>query len=147
MPLVSQQPAASPAPLDLTLRCTGVQSVQQSRAVKSASYGFGNPTNPDEDEFTKHVDRLVLVELHGTIGRIRVPQSVLAVEPHPAPEGWFSLENVVATPDVITASVKLNAKAQTVRLDRRTGAAELIGYGPQVLRGVCRVERKPQPQF
>jgi hypothetical protein len=140
--LAAQQ--ATVPPLELTLRCTGVETGPQSRAVKSAAYGFGNPTHPDDDEFTKHQDRVVLIELHGESGRIYLPKAVLAVAAHAVAEGWFALEKIAPTPDVITAGVALDAPGKSLHIDRRTGAAELLGYGKQPLKGVCRVDRKPQ---
>ena len=142
-PLSAQQATAPPA-LELALRCTGVETGPQSRAVKSAAYGFGNPTHPDEDEFTKHVDRTVLIELHGNSGRIHLPQAVLAVISDPAPEGWYPLTGINAAPDAISAQLKLNATGQSLHIDRRSGAAELLGYGSQPLKGVCRLDNKPR---
>jgi hypothetical protein len=141
---MAQQPSSTSARLEVALRCTGVQTAPQSRAVKSNAYGFGNPTNPDLDQSTKHLDRVVLIELHGSSGRVYLPKAVLAEDSHPATGGWFSLTNVVATPDLITASLNLNPSGQSLRLDRRTGAGEILGYGRHPLRGVCRVDRKPQ---
>ena len=142
LPVASQQ--TSPAPLEVSLRCTGVETTPQSRAVKSAAYGFGNPTHPDDDEFTKHLGRIVLIELHGASGRIYLPKAVLSAIAHPAPEGWFALDKVTADPDSIRANLKLTEGVQSLQIDRRTGAAQLIGYGPQPLRGNCHVDRKPQ---
>ena len=143
-PVLAQQAKPAPAPLDISLRCSSVETTAQSRTVRSAAYGFGNPTHPDDDEFTKHVDRIVLIELHETSGRIHLPKSVLAAAAHPPIEGWFELGQITATPDGITASLKLNANSQSLHIDRRTGVAELVGYGSQPLRGVCRIDRKPQ---
>jgi len=144
LPMAAQQSSSTPATLELSLRCTGVETAPQSRVVKSAAYGFGNPTNPEDDEFTKHIDRIVLIEVHGTSGRIHLPKAVLAVTDTPVSEGWFPLDQIGASPDVITAKVKLTASGQSLRIDRRTGAAELSGYGSHPLRGVCRIDRKPQ---
>lgn len=136
-------PAPAPA-LELSLRCTGVETTPQSRAVKSAAYGFGNPTHPDDDEFTRHADLVVLIELHGANGSIYLPRAVLAAV-HPAvAEGTYPLTAIEATPDVITAKLKLNVAAQSLRIDRRSGAAELLGYGPQPLKGVCHLDSKPK---
>jgi len=141
-PIDSQQPSSSP--LEVSLRCAGVETVSQSRVVKSAAYGFGNPTHPEDDEFTKHIGRVVLIEFHDGSGRMFVPKAVLAVIPHPVAEGWFPLDKITADPDSIRAGVKLTDGGVTLRIDRRTGAAELLGYGPQPLKGNCRVDRKPQ---
>jgi hypothetical protein len=143
-PLAAQQSPAPAPQLELMLRCSEVQTAQQSRAVKSSAYGFGNPTNPEDVEFPKSIDRVVLVELHGATGRIHLPRAVLAATPHPASEGWYPLEKVVATSDLITANLRLTATGQSVRIDRRTGTAQLFGYGQQPLRGNCRIDRKPQ---
>jgi hypothetical protein len=142
LPMVSQQPSASS--LEVSLRCAGVETTPQSRAVKSAAYGFGNPTHPEDDEFTKHVGRVVLIEFHSGSGRIYLPKAVLAVIAHPVAEGWFPIEHITADPDSIRGSVKLTEGGQNLHIDRRTGAAELVGYGPQPLKGNCRVDRKPQ---
>ena len=66
-PVLAQQAKPAPAPLDISLRCSSVETTAQSRTVRSAAYGFGNPTHPDDDEFTKHVDRIVLIELHESV--------------------------------------------------------------------------------
>ena len=133
----AQQPPAPPTP-NVTLRCAGVETTPQSRTVKSAAYGFGNPTHPDEDEFTRHADRVVLIELHDGSGRIYLPRTVLASIPRPAAEGWYPLDHITSDPDSIRASLKLNAAGQSLHIDRRTGAAELAGYGSQLLKGSCR---------
>jgi len=142
LPMGSQQ--LSIPRLEVSLLCAGVETVSQSRVVKSAAYGFGNPTHPDDDEFTKHIGRVALIEFHDGTGRMFVPKAVLAVIPHPAAEGWFPLDKIMADPDSIRASVKLTEGGETLHIDRRTGAAELVGYGPQPLKGNCRVDRKPQ---
>jgi len=142
LPMAPQQPSTST--VQVSLRCTGVETTPQSRLVKSAAYGFGNPTHPDDDEFTKHTDRTVLIELHDGTGRIYLPKAVLAVTAHPVAEGWFPLAQITADPDSIRATLKLSAAGQSLHVDRRTGAAELVGYGPQPLKGSCHVDRKPQ---
>ncbi|MEG9433568.1 hypothetical protein [Terriglobus sp. ADX1] len=141
--LLAQQAQVAP-PLELSLRCTSVQTAEQSRVVKSAAYGFGNPTNPDSDQNSAHVDRTVLVELKGSSGRVYLPKAVLAEGTHATVADWFPLENIVATPDFITGTLRLTAAGQSVRLNRRTGGAELTGYGRETLRGTCHVNSKPQ---
>ena len=143
-PSVSQAVSGTPSALELSLRCNGVETTAQSRTVKSAAYGFGNPTHPDDDEFTKHVDRVVLIELHGATGNVHLPAAVLAVVHPPIAEGWFPLSAVESTPDAITAKLQLNKTSQSLRIDRRTGAAELLGYGSQPLKGICRLDTKPR---
>ena len=104
VPIASQQTPA--VALEVSLRCTGVETTAQSKAVKSAAYGFGNPTHPDDDEFTKHIGRIVLIEFHDGSGRIYLPKAVLSAIAHPASEGWFPLDKVVADPDSIRANLR-----------------------------------------
>jgi hypothetical protein len=143
MALVPPQSVSSP-PLELVLRCNGIQTAQQSHAVKSDAFGFGNPTTPDSDQGTKRVNRVVVIDLHGGSGRVNLPQAVLASAAHPPPEGWYPLANIVVNSDAVTAKLNLTPSGQVLRVDRRTGAAEITGYGQHTLRGTCHIDRKPQ---
>ena len=142
--LGAQTPDVSP-PLNIALRCNEVQTTPQSHAVKSDAFGFGNPTAPDSDQSTRRVNRTVLIELHGKSGRIQVPIAVLAKGSQAVAGGWFALADVSADTGCCDGrKVNLDALGQTLRIDRRTGVAEIVGYGAHTLRGVCRLDRKPQ---
>ena len=142
-PKESEAPPSEP--YKVNLRCEGLQTAQQARAVKSDSLGFGNPTSPDSNGVSKpavQVSRTALVEINGKEGRINLPPQFSASSDPAHSDGWWSISNVrVTAGDVYFEFTAHSPGPQVVRLNRISGQAELRGYGPKALHAACHIDR------
>lgn len=110
-------------------------------------YGGGNrptvTTRPDY-QWNSHKDRWewrdrldsssesfssdVQIELYGGQGRIQLGPKLVPPIHSGDDHGWWDLDNVVVTPDTITASYRLNGlNKPKIRIDRRSGLIEIKG--------------------
>ena len=140
----AQQP---PPPVNLDLRCDRVESGNASKRVSSASLGFGNPTSPETTEGTGANDGTVLIEIRGATGRLHLSQFLLTPKRPKGDGSWFPLADLTLTDDTFSASFAVTPRGrQTVQISRKTGVADLVGYGDHALHGICHVD-KPLNKF
>ncbi|WP_439532535.1 hypothetical protein [Polymorphobacter sp.] len=85
-------------------------------------------------------DASVTVQLWESGGRIRLPKSLVPPLHSGGNYGWWALNDVVALPDKITASYRLNGlNKPKVSVDRRAGRITILGLEPYAFRGQCDV--------
>ncbi|WP_426167574.1 hypothetical protein [Sandarakinorhabdus sp. DWP1-3-1] len=128
-------------PVDLGLVCYG-EGQHPSLAnrddwvwnSRTNRYDFGNRVELTSEAF----DASVTMQLWDNGGRIRLPKSLVPPLHSGGNDGWWPLDNVVATPDQITASYRLNGlNKPRVVVDRRAGRISITGLSPYGFRGQC----------
>jgi hypothetical protein len=112
-------------PLNLHLICSGAGS--QEKPTSSSAYAHDNwgnsATVTANGSRTVGFDDQVRIDIAGTGGRIRIPQTMLPPI-RGGKDGWFELRNVEATADDIRAVATINFLNKVkLRVDRVTGTA------------------------
>ena len=113
----------------LNLVCLGSGGANQSNAVRTNRYDsegnsewgtiIGNRTVPFEDQ--------VNLWIEADEGRLRMPRVMLPMI-RGGDDGWFKLQNIEVTDEVITAKVAVNfLNRPDLRIDRYTGVISLNG--------------------
>jgi hypothetical protein len=123
----------------LALICWGEGRKPNTRA--SVGYAW----NGDSHKFvpqtyvynsTKQFDSEVQVELHDDWGRIHLAKKLLPSIHSGGNNGWWELENVHVSEDIITARYRLNGlNKPKLTIDRRTGRISIDGI--EKFRGEC----------
>ncbi|KAB7646136.1 hypothetical protein [Polymorphobacter fuscus] len=130
-------------PVDLGLVCFGEG---HRPAIANRSEWVWNSDRDRYDYGTRSeltsesVDATVTLQLWENGGRIRLPKELVPIIHSGANDGWWALNDVVAMPDVITASYRLNGlNKPKVSMDRRSGRISIRGVSPYEFTGQCDV--------
>lgn len=85
-------------------------------------------------------DTQLTIQLWESGGRIRLPKSLIPPIHSRGNDGWWALNDLVATPEKITASYRLSGlNKPRVSIDRRSGRVSIVGTAPYAFRGECDV--------
>jgi hypothetical protein len=138
--LVNYGPGVTP--LHVKLRCDALQTIEESRAIQTDTFGFGNPTTPIGDHAGKLSSRTVYVVFDGDSAQLQLPVEFTPSADVKTPDSWYPLVNVKVTAgDVVAQFTARNPGPQSIRLNRISGSAQLLNYGPETLRANCHVQK------
>ncbi|NTU92852.1 MAG: hypothetical protein HGB29_01385 [Chlorobiaceae bacterium] len=114
--------------LNLTCRGSGVATKSESANIntydpKTKKYRTTTAQSSSKEPF----QGIAVVEIAGGMGRIKLPEPM--VPPlSTRDEGWFKINDMVVTPDVITGKIKVNfLNNKALRIDRRSGLLTIDG--------------------
>jgi hypothetical protein len=114
--------------LNLTCRGSGVATKNESANIntydpKTKKYTTSSAQSSSKEPF----QGIAVVEIAGSMGRIKLPEPM--VPPlNTRDQGWFKINDLVVTPDVITGKVKVNfLNNKDLRIDRHSGLMTIDG--------------------
>lgn len=144
----AQETAEKPG-LDLFLRCDGTATHVASETTYANAYNnsgqsaSGNATSYRKERFSERI----LLDLNADGGRVRVPKAMVPPLNSGGKDGWWTLSDVTASADNITAHFRLNPiNKPTIRIDRSTGDIDMSGFG-MAFRGTCERQERQDRRF
>jgi hypothetical protein len=135
--------------IDLLLRCDGTathtatDTTYANTSNNSGDTGSANVTSYRKERFSERV----LLDLKPDGGRVRVPKSMVPPLNSGGKEGWWTLSEVNASENSITAHFRLNPiNKPNIRIDRSTGDIDMSGFG-MTFRGTCEPQDRAERKF
>jgi len=132
--------------LNLTCSGSGIATRSETTTIsqydpKTKKYTRANAQSTRKEPF----QGIAVVEISGGMGRIRLPEPL--VPPlNTRSDGWFSIHDLVISPDVITGKIKINfLNSKNLRIDRRSGLLSIDGSSGN-FSGQCEASDRNAPR-
>jgi hypothetical protein len=132
--------------LNLTCSGSGVATRTETTSIrqydpKTKKYTTANAKSMSKEPF----QGIAVVEISGGMGRIMLPESLVPAL-NTRSDGWFTIHDLVVSPDVITGKIKINfLTSRNLRIDRHSGLLTIDG-GSGNFSGQCEATDRNAPR-